>query len=71
MKANQHEIADEPADDYPNALGLAGREAIHDERGCVTIRGDRHDPATDTWAVWIETEGDVIETTGAAIREVR
>jgi len=62
---------DEPADDYPNASGLAGREASHDDHGRVTIRGDRHDPATDAWAVWIDIDGDVIETTGVAIAEVR
>lgn len=70
MGTTDFDITDESGDDRPDELGLAGSTATHTEHGRVTIRGNTHDRATDTWTVWIETDGDVIETTGDQITEV-
>jgi len=72
--ATKFEIEDESDGDYPNALGLVGAAATYTpaegDATRVTIRGTDHDRATDTWTVWIEIDGDVIETTGAHVTEV-
>jgi|GEM_PF-5223312 len=72
--ATKFEIETESGGNHPDELGLRGASATYtpaegDSRR-VTIRGTEHDRATDTWAVWVDVDGDVIETTGAHVTEV-